>query len=65
LDTSAGVISENGDAENDTVGWASIRKMILPVKNWVMRCWHGYVCSEVQVICIWSSWWHCHLIISC
>ena len=24
-----------------------------------------YVCSEVQVICIWSSWCHCHSIISC
>jgi len=23
------------------------------------------VCSEVQIICIWSSWCHCHTIISC
>jgi len=23
------------------------------------------VCSKVQMICIWSSWCHCHLIISC
>ena len=23
------------------------------------------VWSEVQVICMWSSWWHCHLVISC
>ena len=23
------------------------------------------VCSKLQVICIWSSWWHCHPIISC
>jgi len=23
------------------------------------------VCSEVQMICIWSSWCHCHPIISC
>jgi len=23
------------------------------------------VWSEVQMICIWSSWCHCHLIISC
>jgi len=23
------------------------------------------VWSEVQMICIWSSWWHCHCIISC
>ena len=26
-------------------------------KNWVVRYWH--VCSEVQMICIWSSWCHC------
>jgi len=23
------------------------------------------VCSEVQMICTWSSWCHCHPIISC
>jgi len=23
------------------------------------------ICSRVQMICIWSSWCHCHLIISC
>jgi len=23
------------------------------------------VCREVQMICIWSSWCHCHPIISC
>jgi len=23
------------------------------------------VCSEVQMICMWSSWCHCHPIISC
>ena len=23
------------------------------------------VWSEVQMICIWSSWWHCHPVISC
>jgi len=23
------------------------------------------VCSEVQIICVWSSWCHCHPIISC
>ena len=37
-------------------------------KNWVMRCWHGYLSglwSEVQMICIWSSWCHCHHITSC
>ena len=36
-----------------------IRKSIQPVKNWVMRCWLS-VCSKVQMICIWSSWCHCH-----
>ena len=31
-------------------------------KNWVVRCWHGYLSglwSEVQ-ICIWPSCCHCH-----
>jgi len=23
------------------------------------------VWSELQMICIWSSWWHCHLIVYC
>jgi len=27
-------------------------------RNWVMRCWRANVC-------IWSSWCHCHSIISC
>jgi len=31
-----------------------------------MRCWHGYRSeARVQMICIWSSWCHCHPIISC
>jgi len=34
-------------------------------KNWVMRCWCGYVWSTMLVICIWSSWCHCYAIISC
>ena len=36
-------------------------------KNWVVKYWRGYVSvwSEVQMICIWSSWCHCHPIISC
>ena len=34
----------------DNVGWVS-------VKDWVMTCWHGCVCSKVQMIC--------HPIISC
>ena len=31
-------------------------------KNWVMRCWCSYLSglwSEVQIVCIWSSWCHC------
>jgi len=33
----------------------------------IINCWHGYLsvlCSEVQMICIWSSWCQCHPIIS-
>jgi len=33
-------------------------------KNWVVRLWLS-VWSEDQMICIWSSWCHCHPIISC
>jgi len=29
-----------------------------------MLVWFS-VCSEVQMICMWSSWFHCHPIISC
>ena len=36
----------------------------LACKNWVMRCWLS-IWSEVQMICMWSSWRHCHPIISC
>jgi len=40
--------------------WLGGRKGIQPVKNWVVRCWHGYsVWGEVQ-ICIWPSWCHSH-----
>ena len=40
--------------------WLGIRKCIQPVKIWVMRCWCGFpVWSEVQIVCIWSSWCHC------
>ena len=28
-------------------------------KKWVIRCWCGYVWSEVQIVCRWSSWCHC------
>ena len=34
-------------------------------KKWVVRYWRGYVWSKVQMIFIWSSWCHCHPIISC
>ena len=36
-----------------TFGWVSGRA------SWTMRCWCGYVWSEVQIDCIWSSWCHC------
>jgi len=39
--------------------WLGGRKGIRPVKNWVVGCWRGYVCSEMQT-CIWPSWCHCH-----
>jgi len=34
----------------------------LVCKNWATRCWCGYLsgASEVQTVCIWSSWCHCH-----
>jgi len=35
----------------------SLRKSIQPVNNWVTTCWCGYL-SEVQIVCIWSSWCH-------
>jgi len=47
--------------------WLSSRKGIRPVKtkSWVVRYWRGYLAwSKVQMICIWSSWCHCHPIIS-
>jgi len=24
--------------------WLGISRSIWPVKNWVMWCWHGYLC---------------------
>jgi len=35
------------------------RKLSDEVLAWIS------VCSQVQIICIWSSWCHCHPIISC
>ena len=40
--------------------WLGIRKSIRPIENWVMGYWHSYWSSVVQMICIWSSWCHCH-----
>ena len=44
--------------------WLGITQSIQPVKNWVMRCWRGYLSG---VRCKWfvSSWCYCHPIISC
>ena len=39
--------------------WSGIRKSVRPVKNGVMRCWCGHL-SGVHIVCIWSSWCHCH-----
>jgi len=34
--------------------------------NGVVRCWHGFMYwHQSAMICIWSSWCHCHSIISC
>jgi len=45
----------------DTVGW--VLKQHPVCKNWVMTdevlVWSS-VCSKVQIVCIWSSWCHCH-----
>jgi len=40
--------------------WLGIRKSIQPAKNLLMKCWCGYLFwSEVQILCMWSSWCHC------
>ena len=32
-------------------------------KNWVLRCWCGYLSGvRCWIVCIWSSWCHCHSI---
>ena len=45
------------------VGWQeghpAVKKLSGEVLAWLS------VWNEVQIICIWSSWCHCHLIISC
>ena len=44
--------------------WLGGRKGIQPVKTGEVLAWLS-VWSEVQMICIWSSWCHCYPIISC
>ena len=29
-------------------------------KNWVVRCWRGYLSGARCRLCIWPSWCHCH-----
>ena len=40
--------------------WLGVRKSIRPVKSDKALVWLS-VWSEVQVVCIWPSWCHCHL----
>jgi len=47
----------------DTVGWASGRASSLHKLSDELA-WLS-VWSEMQIICIWSSWCCCHSIISC
>jgi len=42
--------------------WLGVRKSTRPARNWV--AWLS-VWSAVYMICMWSSCWHCHPIISC
>jgi len=48
----------------DTVVWL-FKNSIWPVENLVMMCLWLFIWERVQMICIWSSWCHCHSIISC
>jgi len=48
----------------DAVGWAAGRASGLWKLSGEVLAWLS-VWSEVQMICIWSSWCHCHPIISC
>jgi len=34
-------------------------------KNWMVRYWHGICRQPAAMICMWSSWCHCHPVISC
>jgi len=44
--------------------WLDVRKSFYPVKR--IKWWGTVVAvwSEAQMICIWSCWCHCHLIVS-
>jgi len=46
--------------------WLGGRKGIQPVKklSGEVLAW-SFVWSEVQMVCVWSTWCYCHLIISC
>jgi len=45
--------------------WFGIRKIIRTVRNLSDQvCWHGYLSRVRCMICMWSSWCHCHHIIS-
>jgi len=46
--------------------WFGVRKSIWPVRNLSdeVLAWLS-VWNEVRVICMWSSWCHCHSVISC
>jgi len=51
----------------DTVGWVSgrasgLQKLSNEVMAWLSVC---SLCCKVQMIFIWSSWCHCHPVISC
>ena len=48
----------------DTVGWAAGRASSLYKLSDEVLVWLS-IWSEVQMICIWSSWCHCHPVISC
>jgi len=48
----------------DAVGWVAGRASGLWKLSGEVLAWLS-VWSELQMICIWSSWCHCHPIISC
>jgi len=48
----------------DSVDWASEEHLVCIKLSDEVLTWLS-VWSEVQMICIWSNWCHCHSIISC